>query len=264
MPRKGPAPRRDLMPDPVYRSVVVTQVVNKILQRGKRSIAEKIVYDALADIEKKYGRRSGRGARSAPSRTCAPRSRSAAGASAAPPTRCRSRSVRVGATTLAVRWVVGYARQRREKTMAERLANELMDASTGSARRSSARTTFRRWRSRTGRSRTTGGDAFDSVDLSNDPARPARLRTPVGAPAAAYLGRAPAGTASRCGLSSRVSTDGATAGVRPTRSTCWWRNPEVGGVQPKAIQCSPGVRLPPLRSGEGEKRIERWLLKLHR
>src|SRR3954463_1960429 len=55
MPRKGPAPRRDLMPDPVYRSVVVTQVVNKVLQRGKRSIAEKIVYDALADIEKKSG-----------------------------------------------------------------------------------------------------------------------------------------------------------------------------------------------------------------
>ena len=55
MPRKGPAPRRDLMPDPVYRSVVVTQVVNKILQRGKRSIAEKIVYDALADIEKRSG-----------------------------------------------------------------------------------------------------------------------------------------------------------------------------------------------------------------
>ena len=55
MPRKGPAPRRDLMPDPVYRSVVVTQVVNKILQRGKRSIAEKIVYDALTDIEKRAG-----------------------------------------------------------------------------------------------------------------------------------------------------------------------------------------------------------------
>ena len=51
MPRKGPAPRRDLMPDPVYRSVVVTQLVNKMLQRGKRSIAEQIVYDALADIE---------------------------------------------------------------------------------------------------------------------------------------------------------------------------------------------------------------------
>ena len=49
MPRKGPAPRRELMPDPIYRSVVVTQIVNKILQRGKRSTAEKIVYDALDD-----------------------------------------------------------------------------------------------------------------------------------------------------------------------------------------------------------------------
>ncbi len=52
MPRKGPAPRRDLVPDPVYRSVVVTQLVNKVLQDGKRSIAERIVYDALAEIEK--------------------------------------------------------------------------------------------------------------------------------------------------------------------------------------------------------------------
>ena len=55
MPRKGPSPRRDLMPDPIYRSVLVTQIVNKVLQRGKRSIAEKIVYDALADMEKKSG-----------------------------------------------------------------------------------------------------------------------------------------------------------------------------------------------------------------
>ena len=49
MPRKGPAPRRELLPDPVYRSVVVTQLVNKILQRGKRSISEQIVYAALSD-----------------------------------------------------------------------------------------------------------------------------------------------------------------------------------------------------------------------
>src|SRR6266545_8376984 len=55
MPRRGPAPRRDLMPDPVHRSVVVTQVVNKVLQRGKRSSAEKIVYDALTEIEEKTG-----------------------------------------------------------------------------------------------------------------------------------------------------------------------------------------------------------------
>ena len=55
MPRKGPAPRRELMPDPVYRSVLVTQMVNKILLRGKRSIAEKIVYDALRQVEEKTG-----------------------------------------------------------------------------------------------------------------------------------------------------------------------------------------------------------------
>ena len=55
MPRKGPAPRRELMPDPIYRSVVVTQLVNKVLQRGKRSTAERIVYDALRIVEEKTG-----------------------------------------------------------------------------------------------------------------------------------------------------------------------------------------------------------------
>ena len=53
MPRRGPAPRRDLMPDPVYRSVLVTQIVNKILQRGKKSTAERIVYDALDIVGKR-------------------------------------------------------------------------------------------------------------------------------------------------------------------------------------------------------------------
>ena len=55
MPRKGPAPRRELMPDPIYRSVVVTQLVNKIMERGKRSRAEAIVYEALKSIEIKTG-----------------------------------------------------------------------------------------------------------------------------------------------------------------------------------------------------------------
>jgi len=55
MPRKGPAPRRDLMPDPIHRSVLVTQLVNKVLLRGKRSTAEKIVYDALSEMERKTG-----------------------------------------------------------------------------------------------------------------------------------------------------------------------------------------------------------------
>src|SRR3954464_14518449 len=55
MPRKGPAPRRELMPDPIYRSVLVTQIVNKILVRGKRSLAERIVYDALDVVRDKTG-----------------------------------------------------------------------------------------------------------------------------------------------------------------------------------------------------------------
>ena len=55
MPRKGPAPRRDLMPDPIHRSVLVTQFVNKVLLRGKRSAAERIVYDALEEMERKTG-----------------------------------------------------------------------------------------------------------------------------------------------------------------------------------------------------------------
>ena len=130
MPRKGPAPRRDLMPDPVYRSVVVTQVVNKILQRGKRSIAEKIVYDALADIEKRAGgdpvavlKRAVENVRPA----LEVRSRRVGGATYQVPVEVRPRR----ATTLAIRWIVGYSRQRREKTMSERLAAELLDASNG-------------------------------------------------------------------------------------------------------------------------------------
>jgi small subunit ribosomal protein S7 len=130
VPRKGPAPRRDLMPDPVHRSVVVTQVVNKVLQRGKRSVAEQIVYDALTDIEKKTGsdpvatlKRAVENVRPA----LEVRSRRVGGATYQVPVEVRPRR----ATTLAIRWIVGYARQRREKTMAGRLASELLDASNG-------------------------------------------------------------------------------------------------------------------------------------
>ena len=130
MPRKGPAPRRELMPDPIYRSVVVTQLVNKVLQRGKRSTAERIVYEALTMIEAKTG--------SEPSSTLKRavdnfkpqlevRSRRVGGATYQVPVEVRPRR----ANTLAIRWIVGYSRQRRERTMAERLANELMDAANG-------------------------------------------------------------------------------------------------------------------------------------
>jgi small subunit ribosomal protein S7 len=130
MPRKGPAPRRELMPDPVHRSVVVTQLVNKVLQAGKRSTAEQIVYRALEEIERKTSgdpiptlKRAVENVRP----VLEVKSRRVGGATYQVPMEVRPRR----ATTLAIRWLVGYSRQRREKTMAERLAAELMDASNG-------------------------------------------------------------------------------------------------------------------------------------
>ena len=130
MPRKGPAARRELQPDPVYRSVVVSQLVNKVLQRGKQSLAERVVYSALTDIEQKTGgdpiptlKRAVENVRPA----LEVRSRRVGGATYQVPVEVRPRR----ATTLAIRWIVGYARQRREKTVAQRLAAELLDASNG-------------------------------------------------------------------------------------------------------------------------------------
>jgi small subunit ribosomal protein S7 len=130
MPRKGPAPRRELQPDPVYRSVVVSQLVNKVVQRGKRSLAEGVVYSALSDIEQKTGgdpiptlKRAVENVRP----VLEVKSRRVGGATYQVPVEVRPRR----ATTLAIRWIVGYARQRREKTIAQRLAAELLDASNG-------------------------------------------------------------------------------------------------------------------------------------
>ena len=130
MPRKGPAPKRPLVADPVYNSPLVTQLVNKVLQDGKRSIAQAIVYGALEGCREKSGtdpvvtlKRALDNVR--PSLEV--RSRRVGGATYQVPVEVRaSRS-----TTLALRWLVGYSRQRREKTMTERLMNELLDASNG-------------------------------------------------------------------------------------------------------------------------------------
>jgi small subunit ribosomal protein S7 len=130
MPRKGPAPRRELMGDPIYHSVLVTQVVNKVLLRGKRSVAEKIVYDALTVCETKTGGEPLAVLKRAVENVkpqLEVKSRRVGGATYQVPVEVRPRR----ANTLAIRWIVGYARQRREKTMAERLANELLDASNG-------------------------------------------------------------------------------------------------------------------------------------
>ena len=130
MPRKGPPPRRELMPDPIYRSVLVTQIVNKVLSRGKRSLSERIVYDALKIVEEKTGAEPIATLKRAVENTkpqLEVKSRRVGGATYQVPVEVRPRR----ANTLAIRWVVGYSRQRREKTMAGRLANELMDASNG-------------------------------------------------------------------------------------------------------------------------------------
>jgi small subunit ribosomal protein S7 len=118
------------MPDPVHRSMLVTQLVNKVLSHGKRSLAEKIVYDALDIIRDKTSGDSVATLKRAVENTkpqLEVKSRRVGGATYQVPIEVRGPR----ATTLSLRWLVGYARQRREKTMAERLANELLDASNG-------------------------------------------------------------------------------------------------------------------------------------
>ncbi len=130
MPRKGPAAKRPVIVDPVYGSPVVTQLVNKILVDGKKSTAERIVYGALEGCREKNG--------TDPVITLkrAPGQRPADARGAQPPRRWRDLPGAVEvkparAHTLALRWLVGYSRARREKTMTERLMNEILDASNG-------------------------------------------------------------------------------------------------------------------------------------
>ena len=130
MPRKGPAPKRPLVADPVYGSPLVTQLVNKILLDGKKSTAERIVYQALEQAREKTGtdpvvtlQRALDNVKPA----LEVRSRRVGGATYQVPV-----EVRPGrSTTLALRWLVTFSRARREKTMIDRLANELLDASNG-------------------------------------------------------------------------------------------------------------------------------------
>jgi len=127
MPRRAAAQIRALDPDPVHRSKLVQQVINKVMLDGKKSTAEKIVYDALAIVSERSGKEPVEALEGA-IRTLTPvlevRSRRVGGATYQVPVEVPARRAR----TLAVRWLVEFARQRREKTMAQRLANELLDA----------------------------------------------------------------------------------------------------------------------------------------
>jgi small subunit ribosomal protein S7 len=130
MPRKGPATKRPLVTDPVYGSPLVTALVNKVLKSGKRSLAERIVYGALEGCRDKTGndpvvtlKRALDNVKPA----IEVKSRRVGGATYQVPVEVRGPRQ----TTLALRWLVQYSQARREKTMSERLMNELLDASNG-------------------------------------------------------------------------------------------------------------------------------------
>ena len=130
MPRKGPAPKRPVVNDPVYGAPIVSQLVNKILVDGKKSLAESIVYTALEGCRTKTDtdpvltlKRALDNVKPA----IEVKSRRVGGATYQVPIEVKG----TRGTTLALRWLVGYAADRREKTMSERLMNEILDASNG-------------------------------------------------------------------------------------------------------------------------------------
>ncbi len=130
MPRKGPAPKHPVVTDPVYGSPLVTSLINKVLLSGKRSVAERIVYGALEGCRDKSGADpviTLKRALDNVKPTLEVKSRRVGGATYQVPI-----EVKPGrANTLALRWLIQYSRARREKTMTERLMNELLDASNG-------------------------------------------------------------------------------------------------------------------------------------
>jgi small subunit ribosomal protein S7 len=130
MPRKGAADRRELLPDPIYGSLLVTQVQNRLMTRGKKTLAEGIVYDALNKVEAKTGKDPLPTLKKAVDNIkplLEVKSRRVGGATYQVPVEVAGRR----GTTLAIRWMVTFSRKRREGTMADRLAGEILDASGG-------------------------------------------------------------------------------------------------------------------------------------
>jgi len=127
MPRKGPVPKRDVLPDPIYNSKYFTKLVNQVMWDGKKSLAEKICYTAFDIVARKTGK-DPMDAFEIAMKNITPilevRARRVGGANYQVPVEVRPERRQ----TLAIRWLVGYARKRGEKTMAERLAGEIVDA----------------------------------------------------------------------------------------------------------------------------------------
>jgi len=130
MPRRAAAVRREIAPDAVYNNRLVTQLINKVLLDGKKSTAEEIVYGAFDIVEQRSGAdplATFKKAMDNVRPTLEVRPKRVGGATYQVPVEVNSRR----STTLAIRWIVSFSRSRREKTMAERLANEILDASNG-------------------------------------------------------------------------------------------------------------------------------------
>ena len=134
MPRRGNVPKREILPDPIYGSILVTKLVNSIMLDGKKGVAQKVVYGAFQIVEEKTGK-SGLEAFQQAMENIMPavevKTRRVGGANYQVPIEVRPERRQ----TLGLRWLTNYSRARSEKTMRERLAGEIMDAcnNTGAA-----------------------------------------------------------------------------------------------------------------------------------
>ena len=134
MPRKGPVPKRDVLPDPIYGDVVVTKLINNIMLDGKKGVAQSIVYDAFAKVSEKTGKEALDAFKEALANITPMlevKARRVGGATYQVPMEIRAERKQA----LALRWLVTFSRKRSEKTMKDRLAGEIIDAvnNSGSA-----------------------------------------------------------------------------------------------------------------------------------
>lgn len=127
MPRRGSVPKRDVLPDPLYNSKLVTKLINNIMYDGKKGVAQKIVYDAFAIVESKLGRNPLEAFNEALENVMPVlevKARRVGGSTYQVPMEVRAERRQ----TLGLRWITTYSRSRGEKTMAEKLAGEIVDA----------------------------------------------------------------------------------------------------------------------------------------
>ena len=130
MPRRGPIPKREIRPDPIHQSQLVTQLISKVMQNGKKTLAERIVYRALDQLQERSGMEPVPALKKAVDNVkpmLEVRSRRVGGATYQVPVEVPQRR----GTSLAIRWLVGVARDRKGRGMADKLAAELLDASHG-------------------------------------------------------------------------------------------------------------------------------------